>query len=443
MANTIITIYIIVIVIFFISIFLKDYAKRKEAYFKKKAVDEGNVIYIPIYAITQGDKNYSSFCFELFFNSILKLIQNIFPILIQPVLVIIHMIKGLFAAIEDQMSVMRGRLAVIRQFLMNVIQTVMEKISNMMAALTNQLLRTRDTLKRFFAVFRVLVYIAQTSVDTLMSFINGPVGDLAKFTLKFGANIAWFTLGDPGENLYPQLIKPMFCFHENTLVKLNKGFKYIKNINIGDILCNNNIVSSKFIFKAPDFMYKLNGDIVSGTHKVCYNNGFILVQNHPMSIKIPFNEPYIYCLNTTNHKIITNNHIYTDYDEHINKNYYKDIFLKLNNKQYDKNISLYPPGFLAKKGNHQNILNKNKNLYGIVQHLIIDDSQFYNYNGIICSGSNIVKHNNEYTFIQNIDNIPRSFIRNIENYDFIHFLDKDNKIYIENDIYRDYNNILQ
>ena len=48
---------------------------------------------------------------------------------------------------------------------------------------------------------------------------------------------------------------------------------------------------------------------------------------------------------------------------------------------------------------------------------------------------NIVKHNNEYTFIQNIDNIPRSFIRNIENYDFIHFLDKDNKIYIENDFF--------
>ena len=133
MANTVITIYIIIIVIFFISIFLKDYAKRKEAYFKKKAVDEGNIIYIPIYAITQNDKNFSAYCFELFFNSILKLIQKIFPVLIQPVLIIIHMLKGLFAAIEDQQSVLRGRLAVIRQFLMNVIQTIMEKISNIIA----------------------------------------------------------------------------------------------------------------------------------------------------------------------------------------------------------------------------------------------------------------------------------------------------------------------
>ena len=69
--------------------------------------------------------------------------------------------------------------------------------------MTNQLLRTRDTLKRFFAVFRVLVYIAQTSVDTLMSFINGPVGDLAKSTLKLGEHMAFFTLGIPGEFLYP------------------------------------------------------------------------------------------------------------------------------------------------------------------------------------------------------------------------------------------------
>ena len=196
-------------------------------------------VYIPIYAITQDDKNCPSYCFELF-NSILKLIQQIFPT-IQPS-VIIHMLKGLFAAIEDQQSVLRGRLAVIRQFLMNVIQTIMEKISNIIAALSNQLLRTRDTLKRFFAVFRVLVYIAQTSVDTLMSFINGPVGDLAKFTLKFGANIAFFTLGIPGENLYPQLIKPIFCFDKNTLVHMEKGYKYIHAVKIGDDLYDNNKV---------------------------------------------------------------------------------------------------------------------------------------------------------------------------------------------------------
>ena len=92
-----------------------------------------------------------------------------------------------------------------------------------------------------------------------------------------------------------------------------------------------------------DIMYNINGDIVSGDHKILYKNLFIKVKEHPNSKKINFEDKYIYCLNTTNHKITTYNNIYTDYDEIINKKYYSDTLYKLNGEYYNDEIPLYQP----------------------------------------------------------------------------------------------------
>ena len=78
MPNNILIIYIIIIVIFLFSILFKDYAKKKEAYFKVKAIEEGNMLYIPLYAITQDDKNFSSYSFQLFFNNLFELVKKLF-----------------------------------------------------------------------------------------------------------------------------------------------------------------------------------------------------------------------------------------------------------------------------------------------------------------------------------------------------------------------------
>ena len=443
MANKIIILYIIIISIFFISIFLKDYARRKEKFFKQKAVDEGNILYIPLYAMTQEDKNFSSFCFELFFNSMFKIIKQIFPALIQPVLVIIHMIKGLFAAIEDQMSVIRARLMILRQFLMNVIQTVMEKISNIVAALINQQLRAVDTLKRFFAIFRTLVYVSQVSVDTLISFISGPVGDMLNFTAKLASSIVFFTLGFPGMVIFPKLFKTMYCFDKNTYIKLEKGYKYIKDIKLNDNLYNNNKVKSIFILKPKTDMYKINGNIVSNNHKILFNRNYIYVKDHPKSKKINnYNEKYIYCLNTQNNIIQTYNHTFQDYDNKIDEKYYKYILFTLNKNEYKDNIPLYPPGFISLKENESLLTLDSNNIDGIVYHYIDElNTKFYMYNNIICSGSNILLYKGNYTFLENIPGIKQIQLNNKNNYNFIHYITNNSLITINNTIFRDYNNI--
>ena len=63
-------------------------------------------------------------------------------------------------------------------------------------------------------------------------------------------------------------------------------------------------------------MFNLNGVIVSESHVVKFGNEWIQVKEHPLSIKIEnYNEPYLYCLNTSSKTIILNNMLFTDWDE--------------------------------------------------------------------------------------------------------------------------------
>lgn len=119
-------------------------------------------------------------------------------------------------------------------------------------------------------------------------------------------------------------VKKMKCFDENTILTMNDGSKQIiKNINPGDILANNNKITSiiKVSTKGSD-LYDLNGVIVSDTHMVKHLDGWLRVSEHPFSRKLAFNEnkPYLYCFNTESKIIVINNIIFSDWDEVYGKN---------------------------------------------------------------------------------------------------------------------------
>lgn len=63
-------------------------------------------------------------------------------------------------------------------------------------------------------------------------------------------------------------------------------------------------------------MYKINDVIVSGEHILNYKDKWMPVNLHPEKELInEYNEPYIYCLNTSSKEININNVIFTDWDE--------------------------------------------------------------------------------------------------------------------------------
>jgi len=108
------------------------------------------------------------------------------------------------------------------------------------------------------------------------------------------------------------------CFDKNTLITMNDGtVKKIIDINVGDILEHNNSVTGKFKVetKGSD-MYILNDIIVSDSHIVKHCENWIPVSNHPDSKKLEiYEEPYLYCLNTSSKIITINSQIFTDWDE--------------------------------------------------------------------------------------------------------------------------------
>jgi hypothetical protein len=113
-------------------------------------------------------------------------------------------------------------------------------------------------------------------------------------------------------------IPKLRCFDKHTKCTLKNGTtKNMQDIQPSDVLMDGSVVTSKIKILAQDLiMYNLNGIIVSECHIVSYNTEWIPVYKHPKAVKVnDYNEPYLYCLNTTSKIIRLNDMDFTDWDE--------------------------------------------------------------------------------------------------------------------------------
>lgn len=135
-------------------------------------------------------------------------------------------------------------------------------------------------------------------------------------------------------------IPKLRCFDRKTKIFLSDGsFKYIEYINIGDILHDGSNVTAKIKVTSKFLdMFILDGTIVSETHVVNYNDTWIHVSEHPNARKLMnYDEPYLFCLNTSSKTILINNTIFTDWDEIYEDSL--DYILKYNSIEKTENIS--------------------------------------------------------------------------------------------------------
>ena len=108
------------------------------------------------------------------------------------------------------------------------------------------------------------------------------------------------------------------CFDKNTkLIMLDGSSKSIIDIQVGDKLLNNIIVTEKLILCAKNInMYKLtDGTIVSDSHYIKYNNDWVLVKDYPYKQIYNYTEPFIYCINTSSKRIIIKTNEYLDWSD--------------------------------------------------------------------------------------------------------------------------------
>jgi hypothetical protein len=97
-------------------------------------------------------------------------------------------------------------------------------------------------------------------------------------------------------------------------------YKKIVDVNVGDMLANNTLVTAKMkVDSARLRMFVLNDTVtVSESHMVLYQDKWIPVRDHPLAVEIlkdDYSEPFLYCLNTSTKEIIINDLIFTDWDE--------------------------------------------------------------------------------------------------------------------------------
>jgi hypothetical protein len=200
------------------------------------------------------------------------------------------------------------------------------------------------------------------------------------------------------------------CFDKNTRIVMNDGTeKIIQNIAVGDVLANNNVVTGKIIVETKgSIMYKLDNIIVSNSHMIKYLDKWITVAKHPKAKKNAYyQEPYLYCLNTSDKTILVNDYLFSDWDEITDKDI-NTIQQNSNYIFYEKHDihKLLDGGFVEnteiklKNGSIKcikdirigDILENNEYVYGIVEIDGVNLNEQYTYylgNQIIEGGPNL------------------------------------------------------
>ena len=120
-------------------------------------------------------------------------------------------------------------------------------------------------------------------------------------------------------NVHTNLKMPSVkCFDKDTFIEMSDGtHKKIVDVRLGDKLEGDNEVTARFkLTTKGSVMYNLDGVVVSDSHIMKYFDKWISVALHPHAKKIDnYDEPYLYCLNTSNKTIKIKNYIFTDWDE--------------------------------------------------------------------------------------------------------------------------------
>ena len=258
------------------------------------------------------------------------------------------------------------------------------------------------------------------------------------------------------------------CFDKNTLLQMENGeYKLIKDIQIGDMLVDSNMVTStikldsKFIH-----MYNVHGVIVSEFHKVKCGTDWIPISKYPHKKLIEmYAEPYIYCLNTTKKIIEINNLEFLDWDEVFNSHLLKVLNYK--NVRTKQNIhALLDGGFcgntMIRLYSKQSICMKDIQpgdklingavVYGVVKIKANDVSTFAEYSlgqrNIFRGGPNLIFYDSygKLHTTMNVDDIlknPDHSISYLKKPNVLyHLLTDKETFYVGNIQFKDYNSLI-
>ena len=266
---------------------------------------------------------------------------------LEPLSFVTNALTSLTGGIMEDINSSRGMINKVRNSIQNITEEIMGRLMNVMVPLMKIVINFKNLVSKaqgvtmsglftllgsYYGFKSLLGSIAQFIVDILVTMVI-MIAAFWAVPLTWGMaaaqSVVFTAIVIPMAIILAFMSKTLHlkhnyklpklkCFDKNTLLKMSDAtYKQIIDIEVGEVLFNNNIVTSKMkVEREGSVMYNLENVIVSDSHIVKYNNTWIPVSNHPNSIKHePYNEPYLYCLNTTDKIIEINQLIFTDWDE--------------------------------------------------------------------------------------------------------------------------------
>ena len=281
------------------------------------------------------------------------ILSNISGIMLEPITFVTNAINDIISSVTDAINDIRAMIDKVRTFFQTVAQEIMGRIMNIMIPLQQIIISFKDLVGKIQGAMTAGLFTLLGTYYTLKSLLGAIAQFLIIILIALAALIFmfWvfpFTWGFAISNTVifvaisiplaimlafmsdvlqvqtnlsiPGLTQPSSsCFDENTLISMNNGTKKkICEIQVGDILLNNNEVTSIFKLSSNGCkMYKLGGNIiVSSTHILNYKDKWIYIPEHPDAIICDsYKSPFLYCINTINKTISIDNYLFTDWDE--------------------------------------------------------------------------------------------------------------------------------
>lgn len=276
-----------------------------------------------------------------------NILSNMTGFAVQPLTYITNSLQKIADYIQQDIQSVRGMFDKVRTSMQTVAEEIMGRLMNVMIPLMQIIISFKDLTSKIQGTMTAGLYTLLGSYYTFKSLMGAIAQFIVVILISIAAMVAafWvvpFTWGAAVANtaIFVALAVPMAiilsfmsdvlhvsgsykipkikCFDKDTLLTMNNGTqKKIIDIEIGDILLHNNVVTAKIkVLAEGSEMYVLDNIIVSDSHIVKYDDKWIPVSKHPHAVRyIEYNEPFLYCLNTTNKLIEIKNHLFTDWDE--------------------------------------------------------------------------------------------------------------------------------
>lgn len=456
---------------------------------------------IPFAGLINAPEGMSStdFTKENFDYCTQNIVKDITGNAVQPLTFITNMLNELFDKIKQSLNGIREMINKVRTNIKATAEEIMGRIINVTIPLQQIIIGLKDVLAKVQGTMTAGLFTLLGSYYTLKSLMGAIAQFIVTILIALAVMIAalWivpFTWGAAAANtaIFIAISIPMAliltfmtkvlkvqsnlkipkikCFDKNTLLKMDDGSeKTIFDIEVGDVLLNNNEVTAKIKVETEGSeIYELNGIIVSNSHIVKYKDQWLPVSEHPHSKKIEsYNEPFLYCLNTTSKVIVIKDICFTDWDEIYNNSITKFNTLlctKFNNCREKYNFKTndihkyFDGGFIGstpvklKNGTTKiirnievgDVLENDENVYGLVEINGKDiDEQCVYYlgkNQVIEGGCNLCFYNESISISTTLDldeNNKKN--KNTKQDKLYHLLTDKKSFYVNNVNFYDYN----